>query len=432
MMAADGLLLRVRTRAGRLTSHDLRALARIASAHGDGAVGLTRRGKIEIRGVRDGEAALAALRKAGLVRNDSAPDLLVSPAGDLDSSAQTDVTATAEAVSAALHQDPRFQDLPAKTAIVLDGGGRAHLGDNYGDLRIDAVGGAASIALAGTAQTARPLGLCSLEAVPAVAAALLLRFLRLQATMVPKPRRLSAVLQSLGLNAFQSAAAPFLTRDSARAIHRGRAEVIGRVPGAWYGLAFPFGVVSADGLLRLADAVENCGSGDIRVLPSRTVLLANAGPETAALLQAAGGIGRNDDPRLRIEACSGLGACPVATTPTRGDALALAERVPGLLSGGAGGCALHVSGCAKGCAHSGSALVTLTGNGGRYDLSLMAAAGSAPVWRGLTLDEAAARLNAVERSVEAQRAQDEKLEATMKRLGAAGLRRLSGKETAGA
>ncbi len=50
------------------------------------------------------------------------------------------------------------------------------------------------------------------------------------------------------------------------------------------------------------------------------------------------------DPRLRVTACTGAPGCPQALQPTRDLARTLAPQVPQ-------GQHLHVSGCAKGCAH---------------------------------------------------------------------------------
>jgi precorrin-3B synthase len=53
---------------------------------------------------------------------------------------------------------------------------------------------------------------------------------------------------------------------------------------------------------------------------------------------------------------------------------------------------LHVSGCAKGCAHPRAVPLTLVGRDGLYDLVRDGAASDSPALRGLTLDETAAYL----------------------------------------
>ena len=54
---------------------------------------------------------------------------------------------------------------------------------------------------------------------------------------------------------------------------------------------------------------------------------------------------------------------------------------------------VHVSGCAKGCAHPGPAALTLVGAEGRYDLVMDGRAGDMPVATGLGLDAAIETFN---------------------------------------
>ena len=81
-----------------------------------------------------------------------------------------------------------------------------------------------------------------------------------------------------------------------------------------------------------------------------------------------------------IAACIGAPACASASVAARADA----ARLHAL-----GFANLHVSGCAKGCAHPGPAR-TLVGRDGRYDLIRHGRAGDVPDLRGLTPEQAAA------------------------------------------
>jgi precorrin-3B synthase len=63
------------------------------------------------------------------------------------------------------------------------------------------------------------------------------------------------------------------------------------------------------------------------------------------------------DPRRRIVACPGAPSCASGLIAARALAAELAENLP--VSGD--GIAIHVSGCAKGCAHSGVAPLTIVG-----------------------------------------------------------------------
>ena len=83
-----------------------------------------------------------------------------------------------------------------------------------------------------------------------------------------------------------------------------------------------------------------------------------------------------DDPVLRVAACSGAPVCPEAYVETRALAAALAPHVPS-------DARLHVSGCAKGCAHPSSASVTLVGTADGFDLVRNGTAQATPALRGL-------------------------------------------------
>jgi len=88
-------------------------------------------------------------------------------------------------------------------------------------------------------------------------------------------------------------------------------------------------------------------------------------------------VSRADDPRLRIAACTGAPACPEAKAETRRLAAALAPHIPKDVR-------LHVSGCAKGCAHPACTDITLVGTAHGLDLVRRGTARDAPLRRGLT------------------------------------------------
>ena len=94
------------------------------------------------------------------------------------------------------------------------------------------------------------------------------------------------------------------------------------------------------------------------------------------------------DARLAIAACGGASTCERGTTDTRSDALALmffARRFRKT------GVALHVSGCAKGCARQAATPFTLIAHEGLYDLVVDATARDAGTYDAKHLDLAAAR-----------------------------------------
>ena len=110
------------------------------------------------------------------------------------------------------------------------------------------------------------------------------------------------------------------------------------------------------GQLRAKTLAELAALGALRMTPWRMVLIEGAtrAPELAGL------IAHPDDPLLRVIACAGAPSCLQAAAATRPLARALAAHVPP-------GELLHVSGCTKGCAHSGKAL-TLVATPAGFDL----------------------------------------------------------------
>jgi precorrin-3B synthase len=109
----------------------------------------------------------------------------------------------------------------------------------------------------------------------------------------------------------------------------------------------------------------------------------------AADLQGSRFILRGNDPRLYVAGCPGAPACRNATTPVQQDADRFIELFSQLAPATI---ALHVSGCAKGCAHSSSTPFTLVGNAGLYDLVENGTAGDRPVATGLAVAEARSEL----------------------------------------
>jgi precorrin-3B synthase len=145
--------------------------------------------------------------------------------------------------------------------------------------------------------------------------------------------------------------------------------------GQAYGV--PFGSMEAAALEALA--IRSAAEA-FRVTPWRVLLLEDAGPVTAT-----GFVNEADNPAMRAEACPGAPACPQASVDTR----TLATRLAPLVTG-----RLHVSGCAKGCAHAGPTDVTLTGRNGLFDLALGARAGNSPIRSGLGPDQLLAHFGA--------------------------------------
>lgn len=128
-----------------------------------------------------------------------------------------------------------------------------------------------------------------------------------------------------------------------------------------------FGQVPCSTLSHLADCAQA-----LRMTPWRMMLAEglNEMPQSPDLIT------QPDDPALRVIACSGAPRCREAHADTRALASALAPHI-------APDVRLHVSGCAKGCAHAGPASITLVATSDGFDLIRDGSTRNMPVMRAL-------------------------------------------------
>jgi precorrin-3B synthase len=125
------------------------------------------------------------------------------------------------------------------------------------------------------------------------------------------------------------------------------------------GLGLAFGHIRADALIDLVSIAEANGASWIRPVPDRALLLGPLIQAKAAATRKAterlGFIVDARDPRRRIVACPGAPSCASGLIASRAIAAKLAQYMPATLK------LVHISGCAKGCAHPGPAALTIVG-----------------------------------------------------------------------
>jgi precorrin-3B synthase len=121
------------------------------------------------------------------------------------------------------------------------------------------------------------------------------------------------------------------------------------------------------------------------------------------------------DPRLHIAACPGMPACASGKIETRAIAEHLAATQTSFLDGSF---ALHVSGCAKGCAHPGAAALTIVGHDDGTGLVIDGPA-KALSPDNASCNDAARGLAAIANLVQTSRQPSETTAACLARLGAA-------------
>jgi len=343
MATGDGLLARLALQAP-LTPRQLTGLARLARTLGNGVVEVTARGKVQIRGL----TALSAPHLApgidalGIeVRQGFAIE--ISPLAGLDPGAAFDPRALADEISeraAAL-----VGRLAPKVSVVIDGGGALHLGGLAADI---AVTGGGCLTLAGA-----PFARVGADEVAATVIALLERLAARSQTMrmaeLVDEQGVETLRASLGLEAFGTPH-EYPPGEPLRVhpLNNGKVAL---------GIGLRFGQTDADALEKLAELAETFGAAHVEPVAGRALLLVGLAPDKAEPLRVAasnlGFITDPADPLRRVSACPGAPSCGSGRMETHALAVAIADL--------ANRRSVHVSGCAKGCAHPGPAALTIVG-----------------------------------------------------------------------
>jgi precorrin-3B synthase len=360
METGDGLLARLGP-GGPMPLKALAGLCAAARTHGNGTMEISARGNLQVRGLTPASAPrfADAVVTLGIETDDGVP-VIASPLAD-EPSALLDADGLARKLRHAIAS--LALPLAPKVSVIVDGGGTLHLDVLAADIRLRAIASANGplllVALAGDGATATPLG----SVAPDDAYDAVLCLLRLIAADGPAARA-ADVLQSRGIAAFQDVVRGRIALQSPLA-RRLPAEPVGThaLKDDLYalGVGLAFGHVQADTLRALTEIARTHGALWARPAFNRALLL---GPfERAKVKTLRDGARRlgfavdRADPRRRVVACPGAPACASGLIASREIAAALADDLP--LAGG--GVALHVSGCAKGCAHPAPAPLTIVG-----------------------------------------------------------------------
>jgi precorrin-3B synthase len=360
MQTGDGLLARLVT-AGPIPLDAFIGLCAAAQEHGNGMMEISSRGSLQVRGLTPVSAPLFASAVAGLdIELCERAPVLSGPLPD-DPAALIDADALASSLRRAIAAHELR--LAPKVSVVIDGGGCLHLDALTADLRLRAIetaqGPKLHVSLAGDAASATPLGLVALDDAVNVAT----RILALIASRGPTARA-ADLLRGEGIRVFNEAVGNRMARATPLPM-RPCAEPIGlhRLRGGQCAIAvaLAFGQVEADDLSAFAGLARANGATWVRPAPDRTLLLGPIDEMTGFVLATAaddlGFVVDARDPRRRIVACPGAPACASGLVAARALAAELAEQLPPSRHG----IAVHVSGCAKSCAHPGAAPLTIVG-----------------------------------------------------------------------
>ncbi|ANT52419.1 precorrin-3B synthase [Mesorhizobium amorphae] len=482
MQTGDGLLVRLNPVAGGLAPKSLIGLGESALRHGNGIMEVTARGSLQIRGLTPESARLLAgeVDALGIAVRTGVP-IETGPLAGLDPQEVADPRPLAESVRAAVDQAGLAQRLGPKVSVVVDGGGQLAMDAVTADVRLIAVRTGAdvlwAVSVAGDNQSAIPLTAVDEDAARDIAVAALrmvaekgreahardlserqLASLASWHSVTP-PSVLPDISPTRGEIALSSPLSPITTvalppvepievrgpapelpisplvgemsgRTEGGAKERFPLTHSARSPvgvfdlataGVALGIGLPFGSMPAEKLIDLIRQALALGTTEIRLAPGRALLFLGMPLSACPWLQNSattlGFVTTPADPRTRIAACPGTPACASGQIVTRDIAETVASETADILDASL---TLHISGCAKGCAHPGKAALTLVGDENGAGLVVDATAKALPAGYRPGYD-AARGVSGVAAAIRKERLRGETAAACLARLGAAGI-----------
>ncbi|CAH2403253.1 precorrin-3B synthase [Mesorhizobium ventifaucium] len=475
MQTGDGLLVRLNPMTGGLSPKSLVGLGESALRHGNGVMEVTARGSLQIRGLTPASARLLAMEvdALGIAVRTGVP-VETGPLAGLDPEEVADPRPLAERIRAAIEEAGLAKRLGPKISVIVDGGGRLTMDAVTADIRLAAIRTDAGVrwllAVAGDRENAALLVTVEEDAARDIAVAVLrmvaekgreahardltarqLRSLASWHSFAP-PSVLPDISPTWGeIGSFaggsplaprvigesgDGSAIPPLVGEMSGRTEGGTVErlpVPARLPigifdlaaaGTALGIGLPFGSMPAQKLTGLTQHALTLGVTEIRLAPRRALLFIGPSPTAChSLPQAAATLGfvtDPSDPRTKIAACPGAPACASGRIATRDIAETIAAENRDLLDSTL---TLHISGCAKGCAHPGRAALTLVGGDNGAGLVVDGTAKALPTGYRPGYD-AARGIGRIAAAIREAGFRGETTAACMTRLGAAGVTEL--------
>ncbi len=390
----EAFMARLRIPAGQLKSFQLREIARVAQELTTGYIQITTRANFQLRLIepKDAPEILRRIQSVGLHTRGAGADnirnITANPTAGIDPHELIDVGPFCHQLAQIIINDRAFYDLPRKFNIAFDGGGLIGSVEDTNDIGLKAVrvmhesgeikpgvyfrvklGGAT-----GHKTFARDLGvLVRPHEVLKVVDALVRVYIANGNRGDRKRARLKHLLETWPLDRYLAETEKLLGYQLLRAPldSDGKAPLeaepqtpdvphshVGvfpqKQPGLSYvGAALPVGQITSKQLLRLADLVDNYGSGEIRLTVWQNLVLPNipnAYVETVKKALVKMGLDwRQSNLRSGVIACTGNSYCKFASSNTKGHALALAEYLEKRLQLDQP-INIHVTGCPNSCA----------------------------------------------------------------------------------
>ncbi|TPK66901.1 precorrin-3B synthase [Mesorhizobium sp. B2-4-15] len=471
MQTGDGLLVRLNPVAGGLSPQSLIGLGESALRHGNGIMEVTARGSLQIRGLTTESArSLAAEVDAlGIAVRTGVP-VETGPLAGIDPREIADPRSLAERIRGAIEDAGLTARLGPKVSVVVDGGGQLAMDAVTADIRVVAVQMGDEVQwqvlIAGDGRQAKPVCMVDEDAACDIAVGALRMVAekgreahardlseRQLASLagwhsVAPPSVLPDISPTRGEIAPSSLLSPTANvqpssnveeeapsaellisplvgemsgRTEGGAVERPRTPIglFDLSHGHTVGISLPYGSMPAQNLIDLASQASNLGTTEIRLAPGRALLFLGQPAHTNQPLQDAafslGFVTSPADPRTRIAACPGTPACASGRIPTRDIAETIAAGNADILD-----FTLHISGCAKGCAHPGPATLTIVGDENGAGLVVNATAKALPAGYRPGYD-AARGMSRVAAVIRSARYQGETAAACLTRLGPAAI-----------
>lgn len=433
MQTGDGLLVRLNPSEAGLSPATMIGLCEAAARHGNGLVEVTARGSFQIRGAT--EQSISGLRGEvdllGIAVRSGVP-VETGPLAGLDRGEIADPRPLAATIRARIAEGELSARLGPKVSVVVDGGGVPWMNRVAADIRLNAVRDATGtrwrLAVAGDARSATVLGDSAEPDAGEAASAILTAVAdlgvdgrardltpdRLSASLATDvsvvPRRDDGKLKRLDgpLNHVESLVGSHWLADGRHAV----------------AVALPFGQIEASRLADFVACAAAGGAAEIRLAPQRVLLLICPDEIAASAVKRTarehGLVVDPRDPLLFIAACPGSPACRSGRIATRSIAEAFATEHGDVVDGSF---TLHVSGCAKGCAHPAPAELTLAGTALAEPGAVLVANGTASAvpLAHMPADGASPGLAAIAEAIRFGRRPGETTAAVLSRLGPAGL-----------
>lgn len=400
MQTGDGLLSRI-SLGDPIRPAQLGTICRLSETHGNGVINISARGNLQVRGL----TAETAGKFEGDIRSLNLPlreglAVEVPPLAGHDPAEIADPRPLAGAIRSGAQG---LKGLAPKMSVVVDGSGQMRLSELLADVRLVATKSANNVGwqvlLGGTQADGRVHG--TFQAQQAVDEALSL--LQRLSSLGPTSRGRDLVTDAMSPCAmmedgFSSLGLTLLERDEAAV-----------------GIGLPFGQTTAMQLAALCTEAETQHIRAVRPAFGHALILFGDRPACETIQVFAGRSGfitESTDPRGMIAACPGGPSCASAAIDTHRLAHLALEHLEDLLDGSFN---LHVTGCAKGCAHPQATSLALCGSGS--DISFIVGKASDPSFASIPAAESANALRSIAALVRKERLKDETSAACIARLG---------------